>query len=188
MNSKSKRKNGLKTADLAYIAICAALIAICSWISIPTVVPFTLQTFAVFVTLELIGGRRGTLSILTYILLAAIGAPVLAGFTGGLNGVLGMTGGYIIGFVFIGLLYWMSETLLGTKMPVRIAVLVVGLMVCYAFGTGWFMVVYARQTGPVSLVTALGWCVFPFIIPDLIKLGLAALLSSRLRKVIRIED
>ncbi len=188
MKSESKRKTRLKTVDLAYIAICAALIAICSWISIPTVVPFTLQTFAVFVVLELIGGRRGTLSILTYILLAAIGAPVLAGFSGGLNAVLGLTGGYIIGFIFIGLLYWMSETLLGTKMPVRIAVLAIGLLVCYAFGTGWFMVVYARQTGPVSLMTALGWCVFPFIIPDLLKLGLAVVLATRLRKVIHIED
>ena len=185
---KTKGQMKFKTVDLAYIAICTALMAICSWISIPTVVPFTLQTFAVFIVLELVGGRRGTLAILTYILLASVGVPVLAGFSGGLGSVLGLTGGYILGFIFIGLLYWMSEALIGNMLPIRIITLIAGLLVCYAFGTGWFMVVYTRQSGPISLMTALGWCVFPFIVPDLAKLALAVVLGSRLRRVIRIEN
>ena len=57
----------LKPIDLAYIAIVAALIAVCSWISIPTTVPFTLQTFAVFFVLSALGGIRGTFSVLIYI-------------------------------------------------------------------------------------------------------------------------
>ena len=70
--STAERSNRRKTLDLTYIAIGAALISVCSWISIPGAVPFTLQTFAVFSVLLLLGGKRGTLSILTYILLGAI--------------------------------------------------------------------------------------------------------------------
>ena len=174
--------SGLKTLDLVYIALFAAVIAICSWISIPTTVPFTLQTFAIFCVLELLGGKRGTISICVYILLAAIGVPVLAGFTGGIGVLTGTTGGYILGFVFIGLLYWLSERLFGNKLAVRITVMLLGLIVCYAFGTIWFMAVYAKQTGPLSIATALSWCVLPFTIPDLVKLGLAVLLAPSLKK------
>ena len=55
-------------------------------------------------------------------------------------------------------------------------------LVCYALGTVWFMVVYSRNNGAVGLMAVLGWCVFPFIIPDLIKIALAWILSRRLRK------
>ena len=57
-----------KTYDMAYIAVFAVLMAICSWISIPTTVPFTLQTFGVFAAVGVLGGKRGTLSVLIYIL------------------------------------------------------------------------------------------------------------------------
>ena len=57
--------------------------AICSWITIPATVPFTLQTFAVFVTVGLLGGRKGTAAIAAYLLMGAIGLPVFAGFSGG---------------------------------------------------------------------------------------------------------
>ena len=46
-----------KTYDMAYIAIFAVLMAVCSWISIPTTVPFTLQTFGVFMAVGVLGGK-----------------------------------------------------------------------------------------------------------------------------------
>ena len=180
------KKNRLSTADLTVIAVSTVLIAVCSWISIPSVVPFTLQTFAVFCVLETTGGRRGTLAIVVYLLLAALGLPVLHGFSGGPGAVLGTTGGYLLGFILVGLVYWLSEKLFGSKLPARIAALALGLLLCYAFGTAWFMTVYTRSSGPVCLETALGWCVFPFIIPDAVKLALAGLLASRLRRAVRI--
>ena len=61
-----------------------------------------------------------------------------------------------------------------------------GLIVCYAFGTVWFMLVYARTTGPVGVWTALGWCVIPYVIPDLAKVALALILRKRLRSAIRL--
>ena len=122
-----------KTLDMVYIAMFTVLIAICSWISIPTTVPFTLQTFGVFVTVGVLGGKRGSLSVLIYLLLGAIGIPVFAGFTGGMGIVLGSTGGYIIGFLLSALLMWGMEKLLGKKTWVLALSMVLGLLVCYIF-------------------------------------------------------
>lgn len=171
-----------KTYDMAYIAVFAVLMAICSWISIPTAIPFTLQTFAVFLAVIVLGGKRGTMSVLVFVLLGAVGVPVFAGFTGGLYVILGNTGGYIIGFLFAGLLMWLMERLFGRKMWVQAASMLLGMVTYYVFGTIWFMIVYMRTTGPVGLTAVLGWCVIPFIIPDLIKAALALLLGNTLRK------
>ncbi|WP_024866858.1 biotin transporter BioY [Butyrivibrio sp. FCS014] len=180
-----KTRDNSKVLDLVYIAIGAALIAICSWISIPTAVPFTLQTFAVFFVLLLLGGERGTLATLVYILLGAVGVPVFAGFTGGFGVLFGNTGGYIIGFLFTGLIYILFTRFFKKNIVMKILALVLGLTVCYAFGTAWFMHVYMQNSGEVGLLTVLGWCVFPFIIPDLLKLALAVVLSKRIEPVIR---
>ena len=173
-----------KTYDMAYIAIFTVLMAVCSWISIPAAVPFTLQTFGVFIAVGVLGGKRGSLAVLIYILLGVIGIPVFAGFSGGIGAILGTTGGYILGFLFSALVMWAFETLLGKKPVIQIISMIAGLVVCYAFGTVWFMVVYARQTGAVGLGTVLGWCVIPFIIPDVIKVVLAFGLSRKLRKYV----
>ena len=176
-----------KTYDIVYIAVFAVIMAICSWISIPAAVPFTLQTFGVFVAVGVLGGKRGTLSILVFILLGAIGVPVFAGFSGGFGILLNNTGGYIIGFLFSALAMWAIESLWGKKPVVQIISMVVGLLVCYAMGTIWFMVVYTRTTGAVGLGTVLGWCVIPFIIPDLVKIALAFVLSRRVRKLVPLQ-
>ncbi len=179
-----KTKPAIKTLDMVYIAIFAALMAVCSWISIPMTIPFTLQTFAVFIAVGILGGKRGTISVLLYILLGAIGLPVFAGFKGGPGALLGTTGGYIIGFLFSALAMWGIEHFFGRKDLVQIISMVVGLIICYAFGTLWFMTVYASSTGAIGIVAVLSMCVFPFIIPDLIKIALAFILSKRLRKYV----
>ena len=174
----------LSTYDVAFIALCAALMAICSWISIPLSVPITLQTFGVFMAVLLLGGKRGTLSVLVFILLGAVGLPVFSGFSGGMGIILGSTGGYIIGFIGTALVMWAFERFAGKSLTARVLAMLIGLLVCYAFGTVWFMIVYARNSGAVGLITVLGWCVFPFIIPDLCKIALAYLLAGRIRKAL----
>ena len=129
-----------------------------------------------------LGGKRGTIAVLVYILLGAIGIPVFAGFSGGIGALFGMSGGYIIGFLFSAIVMWGLENLIGRKPVMQIISMIAGLIVCYGFGTVWFMIVYARTTGAVGLATVLGWCVIPFIIPDLIKIALAFVLSGRVRK------
>ena len=174
-------KARVKTIDLVNIAMGATLIAICSWIRIPTIVPFTLQTFAVFFVLLTMGGRRGTLAVLIYVLIGLLGMPVFSGFTGGIGVVLGSTGGYIIGFVFIGLIYASLTGFFGHSVYVEIWSLIVGLIACYIFGSAWFMMVYAQESGPVGFLTVLKWCVFPIIIPDIGKLALAYMVSKKVR-------
>lgn len=179
-------KQKWQARDMAYVAIMSVVIAICSWISVPTTVPFTLQTFAVFLAVGVLGGRRGTFAVLVYILLGAVGLPVFAGFNGGLGILLGTTGGYIIGFLFSALLYWGMTRVLGTGTPVMVAAMVLGLVICYAFGTVWFMQVYVRTAQKaVTLGTALGWCVIPFIVPDLVKIALAVVLTRLLKPHVR---
>ena len=204
-----------KTIDMAYIALFAVLMAVCSWISIPAVVPFTLQTFGVFVAVSVLGGKRGTLAVVLYLLMGIVGLPVFAGFSGGLGVLLGSTGGYIIGFivmaviaglvidncrkpwiqligmivgfVFTALVMWLIERLLGTKTWVLALSMLLGLAVCYAFGTAWFLVVYTKNTGAIGLWTALGWCVFPYILPDCLKIALALAIRKRLAAAIRLR-
>lgn len=174
-----------KTYDLVYVSIFVVLIAVCSWISIPLTVPVTLQTFGVFIAVGLLGGKRGTLAVLVYILMGAIGIPVFSGFTGGIGILAGTTGGYIVGFLFSALLMWGMEKLFGKDTKVLAGSMILGLAVCYAVGTLWFMAVYAASSGSVGIFTVLGWCVFPFIIPDIAKIALALILTKRLSGVIR---
>ena len=171
-----------KTRDIVYMSVFTAMISICSWISIPASIPFTLQTMGVFMTVGLLGGKRGTLTVLTYILLGAIGVPVFAGLTGGIRVLLGTTGGYIMGFLLSALLMWGIETIMGRNQIVLAFSMIAGLIVCYAFGTAWFMLIYTQHSGVIGLSTVLGLCVIPFIIPDLIKVGVALFLTNRLKK------
>lgn len=176
-----------KTYDMTYIAIFAVIMSICAWISIPAQVPFTLQTFGVFLTVSVLGGKRGTIAVIIYILLGAIGLPVFTGFAGGVGVLFGTTGGYIVGFLFSALVMWAFEKIPGRRSVIRIVSMLAGLLACYAFGTAWFMVLYAKTTGSVGLMTVLGWCVIPFIIPDLIKIALAYMLTGRIRKYMTIN-
>ena len=153
------------TRDLSFCAIGAALIAVCAWISIPADVPFTLQTFAIFTVCGLLGGKRGT--------------PVFAGFRGGFASLLGTTGGYLVGFVLLTLIITFAQAHWGQGQWVFVLSAAVGLLVCYAFGTAWFLIVYTR-TGAITLGVVLAKCVLPFLLPDAVKLALATLLRARL--------
>ena len=171
----------MKTKDMAYIALMAVLISVCSWLSVPAAIPFTMQTYAVFTALLLLGGRRGSIAVAVYIALGAVGLPVFSGFAGGIGKLMGPSGGYIFGFMLTALCYWLCERVLGKKLWVRIVSLVVGLALCYAFGTVWFVVLYVRNTGPIGVWSVLLRCVIPFLLPDLVKILLAVRLSGLIR-------
>ena len=86
----AKKTQHQKIVAMVQIALFAAIIAVCSWIQIPMTVPFTMQTFAVFCALATLGGKGGTISILIYIVLGAVGVPIFAGFTGGIGILCGL--------------------------------------------------------------------------------------------------
>ena len=171
--------------DLVMVALFAALIAVCAWITIPGAVPFTLQTMGVFLAVGLLGGKRGTAAVLVYILLGAVGMPVFSGFSCGVGRLLGTTGGYIIGFLVAALAMWAMEAIFGKAKWVLPVSMLLGLLLCYAFGTAWFLVLYTQTKGAISVASVLSMCVVPFIIPDLLKIALALLLTSRLKRFLR---
>ena len=162
-------KKTMNIRKMTYVALFTVVIAVCSWITIPAAVPFTLQTFAVFAACALLGGKLGLYAVCLYILLGAVGT------------LLGPTGGYILGFVFTALAMWGVEAKFGRKPAALVAGMAAGLILCYAFGTAWFMVVYARANGAIGLGAALSMCVIPFILPDCVKIALAMLVAARLR-------
>ena len=174
----------LSTRDISAIAMGVALIAVCSWISVPMTIPFTMQTFAVCLVTALFGLRRGMWTVACYILLGAVGAPVFAGFKGGLGALLGVTGGYLVGFLFTALIAGAGAELSGRKLSVTLGAMAAGVLLCYVFGTAWFMVAYAKNSGPIGVGTALAWCVLPYLLPDAVKITLAAVLARRLHPLI----
>ncbi len=180
-----KRGNDMKrkiaTKDLVLTALFAALTAVLAQIQLPIgPVPFNLAVFGAFLAGMLLEPAWAAASMGVYMLLGAVGIPVFAGFMGGPAVLLGKTGGYVIGYIFIALATALAVKRSG-KLPVIGAAMLAGLLVCYGFGTAWFMAV----TG-ADLVSALGWCVLPFIVPDVCKGVLACvlgrLLAGRLAK------
>ena len=194
MTESQNKPNRKGVYDITLIAVSAALITVCSWISIPVgPVPVTLQTLAVLAVLLTIDGRRGTIAIAVYLALGAVGAPVFSGFKGGPAAFIGPTGGFLAGFLAASLVFWLLEKIVFERfMNTTSKRFVFGIvnslifeLVLYTVGVIWFMTVYAAQTGPVGLGTVLGWCVIPFIIPDLVKIAAASVIGSRASRVVR---
>jgi len=164
--------------SMTYISLMSVIIAVCAWLTIPAAVPFTMQTFGVFFALLFMGGKRGSASIAIYLLLGALGLPVFSGFSGGIGHLFGVTGGYMLGFLLTGIVYMLFEKLFGNSLKISVLSLILGLFLCYIFGTVWFSI----YKGNMSILNAFGICVIPFIIPDLLKLALAVIIYKRLKK------
>ncbi|MBQ6543889.1 MAG: biotin transporter BioY [Clostridia bacterium] len=179
MESVKSNKAVSKLTYAAFTALTAAIIAVCAWITVPGPVPFTMQTFGVFLALRLLGGKRGSISVALYILLGAAGLPVFSGFKAGIGVLIGPTGGYILGFIFMALIYLAAEKALVNRVRVY-AAMILGLSVCYAFGTVQFIFVMKTSGTVYGAVQALMLCVVPYIIPDILKMILADLTAARL--------
>ena len=162
---------------ISYGAICVSLMAVCSWISIPFAIPFTLQTFAVFFTTALMGTKRALIALIAYLLLGACGMPVFSGFTGGISAFLGPAGGFITGFVPAVLI---SGIIMKNGGSVRmISGMLAGLTSLYAMGSLWYMLAY-----DASFTAVMSVCILPFIPGDIAKILLAAYLGKRLKRVV----
>jgi len=182
----------MNSKDIVNISLFATLLSVCAWICIPTTVPFTMQTFAVFLAMLVLGGKRGTIVITIYLILGIIGIPVFSRGTAGIGILFGNTGGYMFGWIFIGIIMIQAERIAdkysGKKAQYRkwiqTAGMLLGLVVCYLFGTIWFMNVYTNNLEEMGIQAVLGMCVLPFVIPDLIKMALAFAVCKRIRKIV----
>ena len=150
-----------KTYEMTVTALMTAVTCILAPLSIPIgPVPISFTNLAIYLSLYLLGWKRGTISYLVYLLIGLVGVPVFSGFTGGIGKLAGPTGGYIIGFIAMAV--------------------IAGTAVCYAFGTAWFCISASYTVG-----AALTVCVIPFIPADLIKMVIAMLLGPEIKKRIR---
>lgn len=166
------------------IAIMAALMAVCSWITIPAAIPFTLQTFALYLSLVVIGGVDTLYATIIYLLLGIVGLPVFASFNSGIGYALGPTGGFLMGFILIDVTYILFGLIkTEKKLLIKIIAIIVGTILCYALGTIWFSFTYLK-TGFAGIATALLTCVVPFLLPDAGKIVLAFLIGGRVNKII----
>ena len=174
---KSVRRSGVQ--ELCRIALFTALIAVCSQFSIllPGGVPMTLQTLIIPIAGIVLGARGGTIATIVYLLLGAVGLPVFAGFSGGLDKLVGMTGGFLISFPLIawfGGMFSKNNKYLKTVLGITI-----GSALNYVVGSIMFMAL----TG-MNLKATLAACVIPFIPTAIIKVILAAYLGILLKKTL----
>lgn len=170
------------TRRLVFCALFTALIAVFSQLQLPVgPVPVSLATLGVMLCGLLLGWRYGVLAVGAYILLGAVGVPVFAGFQGGAGRLLGPTGGYIVGYLFYALLAGLNLPRLQERFWGRCVLLLLGTAVCYGLGTAWFVHISGR-----TLAESLSLCVVPFLPGDAAKILLAAFLTPRLRKAMRI--
>ena len=167
--------------DLVLCALGAALLSISGVIAIPAGdVGITLQTFTLFLLLLTMGGKRGSVSCLVYLLLGAVGVPVFSGFRGGFGVLVGPSGGYLFGFLALCLVYW-AFTAGHSDKNCRKLGMIFGLLACYLFGSFWYCAVYAKvETSQLAL--SMGQIVLPYIVPDVIKMVCADAVVRRLNK------
>jgi biotin transport system substrate-specific component len=169
----------MKVRDLTITALFAALICVCAPLSIAIgPVSITLATFAVYLAASVLGWKRGTLAVIVYILIGAVGVPVFSNFSGGLQKLIGVTGGYIVGYIPCALIvgYFSDKW---SKVWSYILGMVVGTVVLYALGTVWFIFV-AKST----LSYAMSVCVIPFLPLDTVKIICASILAIKLRPLV----
>ncbi len=207
----------LTSKQLCLCGLFTALICVCAWISINIFsIPVTLQLLAIMICAALLTPGLATMSVLAYVLIGLIGLPVFAGFTGGVGKLFGITGGYIIGFIpavyvtslMIHRCRFAKEEGTGLKLLRYVVAMAVGVLVCYAFGTVWFMIInrqtVAAHNAEIATMTdlmqqeaggvksaytlgqVLGICVLPYLPFDALKIALAAVLSLRLEKAVKL--
>ena len=180
-NNRMRQQRKPLALDTVYVGISAAFIVVCTWISIPAPVPFTLQTFAVFFVTALFGFKRGTLAVVAYLLRGIVGLPVFSGFKGGIGVLSGATGGYIIGFIVIAVIVGIVSDYTNRKILPIVIAMIIGNLLCYLLGSLWFMTVYASNTEPAGFMAVISTCVIPFILPDVVKIIAAVMLVNRFK-------
>ena len=165
-----EKRSGL----IIYSAVFVALITVGGWISIPFIVPFTLQTLFILLAASVMK-KYAVIPTALYVLFGTFGLPIFHNGTSGIGILLGPTGGFLIGFIsmaFIAGLFFSKKSV-----PLDIAGLCLATIVCYIFGVVWFMI-----SAGATLWAALITCVIPFIAGDIIKIAAAELIILRLRK------
>lgn len=172
-----------KLKSITYTAIFCCVIIICSQISIPFPIPFTLQVFGVFLSLYVLGAKRGLLCVVLYIVLGCIGLPVFSLFRGGIGCLFDATGGYLWGFIIASLIYLVLETYAKKEKAYTFCVMLCSLCICNVCGALWYYFLFARNEHFFEILVIF---ILPYFIIDIIKIIFAILLGDRLKRIIKL--
>ena len=154
-----------------------AVVCVLAPFSIPIgPVPISFATFAIYVTVIVLGRKRATLVCLMYLLIGFVGLPVFSGFTGGPTRLLGPTGGYFGGYLLLTIIAGWFVDKFSEKKWMCLLGLILGTMVCYAVGTVW-LAFQMEIDFPVAFMLG----VVPFIFGDAIKIVVAVWVGSVIR-------
>lgn len=179
-----KEEKIFSVRSMVFMAIFAAIMCICGPISIPLpgLVPISLGTFVIYLAGAVLGKKRAAVAVGLYILLGLVGLPVFTLGRGGFSALIGVTGGYIVGFIPMVLIIGIFADMKTSSHWAMIPGMALGTAVMYTSATMWYMVI----TGS-ALIPALMSCVVPFLIGDSIKImcatALAMPLKSRLNAI-----
>ena len=168
----------IRTKQIVLIALMTAVTCVLGPLSIPlpfSPVPISLTNFAIFLAIFVLGMKSGTISFIIYLLLGAIGVPVFSSFRGGLQVLAGPTGGYLIGFIFLALIMGFALEHFDRKLVPTIIGMIIGMAVCYAFGTVWLAKLLS-----LSFKEGLMMGVIPYLAGDAAKIIIAAIVGPKL--------
>ena len=173
----------LTTRELTVTALMTAVMCVLGPISFPipfSPVPISLGSLAVYLSAYVLGMKRGTLSVVIYLLLGLAGLPVFTGFSGGLSKVMGPTGGYMVGYVFVAVCAGLSADRGHGKKRYAAAGMIIGTFFLYLFGTLWL----SRQL-QITFFAGLGMGMVPYLPGDTAKIIIAVILGDAIRSALR---
>lgn len=169
-----------KTKMLVLIGLMTAITCILGPLSVAipiSPVPISFTNLAIYFSAVLLGWKKGTISCLVYLLIGFIGLPVFSGFTAGPAKLLGPTGGYLIGFIFMALIAGFFVDKFKGKIYMYALGMVLGTIVTYILGTGW-LAYQANLTFKAALFAG----VIPYIPGDVSKIIIAVINGSIIKK------
>ncbi len=173
-------KQRISTKTMALIAVMTAVTCVLSPFSIPIgPVPISLATLTIYLGVYVLGMMKEAVSVIVYLLIGLVGVPVFSGFSGGPAKLIGPTGGYLVGYVFMAVVAGAFVDKFDGKIVPSVIGLLLGTVVLYAMGTVWFCI--QAKTGVAS---ALMLCVIPFIPGDIAKIIIASFFGISIRKAL----
>ncbi len=166
----------LSIQTIATIGVITAVTCVLAPFSIPIgPVPISLTNLVIYFGLYILGWKKGTISYCVYLLIGLVGVPVFSAFTAGPQKLLGPTGGYLIGFIPMAVIAGLFIETSGRKVALSLTGMILGTVVCYGFGTAWL-----AFSAHMDFRAALAAGVIPFLLGDLIKMVLGAVIGPQI--------
>lgn len=167
--------------QMAVIALMTAVTCVIAPFSLPIgPVPISLGSFAIYLSVCVLGWKQATVSCVIYLLLGVVGVPVFTGWQAGPAKVFGPTGGYMLGYLLVTLAAGILMELFHHKLWGDIIALILGTVLLYGAGSLWL-----AYQAHMSFLEALWAGVIPFIPGDLMKMAVAILAGGQIRRQLK---